>query len=339
MGYAGVGQCVSMGKLIWMFPTIERVLRMCGIKSGTNVVIYSDTNRSKEITDAFFGASLNLGANVISIVTTPRIGAFTDESRNPPRLAVETMKKADFVIDLPTNHWAYTSSYNEVLDAGVYILLSDSDEDLIVRLAPTEETVRKTVDGSKILTKAEIVRIVSKAGTDLTLSVEGRACNAQTGVVGGDRKWDNFPSSLTEIAPIEDSANGILVIAPGDPVVEFNRLVEEAIKCTLEHGKIVKIEGGRDAIMFKQWYEQWDDPNMYITAHTGFGTHPNADLFSGQAMDWESLYGGINIAFGRNTVRFLGGKNVAKGHMDIILRNADFYADDEILVREGKLVY
>lgn len=339
MGYTGTGHCISEAKLAWMYPTIEKVLRMCGLKPGLNVVIYSDTNRSKEITDAFFAACLNLGTDVIRLMTTPRTGGVGEESRQPPRAAVEMMKKADFVIDLPTNHWVGTPVYSEVLDAGTYMLLSDSDEELIVRIAPTEETIRRTVNGAEMLTEAKTVRIVSRAGTDLTLSVEGRTCNAQTGVVGGNKKWDNFPSSLTEIAPVEDSANGTLVISPGDPIIEFNRLVMDPIKCVLKGGRIVKIEGGADAQVLKEWFEQWYDPNSYVTAHTGFGTHPMADLLSGQAMDWESLYGGINIAFGVNEGRILGGKNRAKSHIDIILRNADFYADDEILIKEGKFVH
>ena len=337
MAYTGTGYAPSIAKSIWVYPTIERVLKLCGVKSGKKVVVYTDTNRNKDISDMFFGACVNLGADVIEIVTTPRFGSFTDESRNPPKLALEVMKKSDLVIDLPTNHWAYTSSHDEVLDAGAYMLLSETDEELIVRLAPTEETVRRTENGAEMLTRAKSIRIVSEAGTDLTFSVEGRTCIAETGIVGGSKKFDVFPASLIEIPPIEDSTKGILVVAPGDPIVEFNKLVDEPIKCTIKDGRIVTIEGGRDAIMFKEWYAQWDDPNVYVTAHIGFGTHHNADLLSGQAMDWESLCGGVNIAFGAN--KSLGGNNLAKGHMDIIIRHADFYADDEILVKGGKLVH
>lgn len=338
MSYAGVGRCVSMGKLLWMYPTIEKVLRMSGLEAGQNVVVYSDTNRSKEITDAFFLAALNLGTNALSIIETPRTGGPGERSRWPSLLAIEVMKKADFIIDLPTNHWCLTPPYTEIMEGGTKILLSDSDEELIVRLAPTEETIKMTIVGADKITNAKSVRIVSKAGTDVSMSVEGRICNAQTGIISGNRRWDNFPSSLTEVAPLEDSANGTLVIAPGDPIVEFNRLAMDAIKCTLKNGRIVKIEGGVDARLFEEWYAEWDDPNAYVTAHTGFGTHPNAELFSNNAMDWESLYGGINFAFGANKAFMFNGQNASKTHMDIILRNVDFYADNELLVKEGKLV-
>ncbi len=339
MGYGGRGASQGVAKWVWFYPAAESTLRQCGIKKNDNIIIYTDTNRNKDIFDTFFAAATNLGAEVIGIIANPGYGGHSEATREPKRMVIQQMKACDLVIDLPSSHWAYTDAYNEVLDAGTRILLSCADEDLCIRLIPIEEVIQRTVRGAELLTRASTLKLTSQSGTNLTLSVEGRVCNPQVGCLGDSRQWDHYPSGLTEIAPIEDSANGTLVLSPGDPIVELNRLLTESIVLTIDGGQITKIEGEGEARILEIWFDQWNDPNMKTLAHMGFGTDHRANLFTGEAMDWESLLGGINVAFGVNTARFLGGKNSARAHIDIIVRNTTMQADETVLVREGKLVY
>lgn len=338
MSYSGIGQGPSIGKQIWLYPVIEKTLRLSGLTKDHKVVIYTDTNRNRNIFEAFYAAANNINNNVFAIVGQPGFGGHGEKSREPDSRIIEIMKTCDFIIDLPTNHWCYTHAYNEVLDSGAKILLSCSDEELLHRLAPTEEVIRKTHRAAEVITKSKTIRITSEAGTDLTMSVEGRVCNSQTGSLSDIYRWDNYPSGITEIAPIETSLKGTLVIAPGDPIVELDKRITERIVCTIEDGMIVKIEGGLEAKLLSDWFDQWNDPAVKIVAHTGFGTDPRATIFSTDAMDWESLEGGINLAFGANFARFLNGKNIASAHMDIILLDSNFYADEQILVEKGKLL-
>lgn len=338
MGYSGIGQGISIGKGIWLYPTVERVLKLSGIKKDTKVVIYTDVNRNKNIFDAFYTAANNLSDNVIAVIGKPGTGGHGEKSREPDRQVIELMKSCDVVIDMPTNHWCYTDAYNEVLDSGTKILLSCSDEELLVRLEPCEEIAKLTDEAADIISKGDTVKILSEAGTDLTMSIKGRKCNPQAGYISETRRWDNFPSGITEIAPVEDSANGVLVINPGDPIVELNKLAEDQIKCYIKDGRIIEIHGGNDARLLREWLEQWNDPAVKVIAHVGFGTDHRATIFSPEAMDWESFLGGVNVAFGANFARFLNGKNRAKAHLDIIIRNATFYVDDKKLVDKGKLL-
>lgn len=336
MGYSGIGQSPSIGKNVWVYPVVERALRLSGLKPEDKVVILTDTNRSQSIIDAFFAAASNINDNVFLIVRKPGFGGHGQQSREPNRAIVDVLKTCDFVIDLPTNHWAYTHAYNEVMDAGAKILLSCSDEELLYRLVPDEKVMQRTRRAANLITAAKTLRITSDLGTNLTMSVEGRVCNAQSGAVSEEFRWDNFPSALTEVAPVETSLNGTLVIAPGDPIVELDKRVSEKIVCTVENGSITKIEGGLEAKYLQDWFDQWNDPAVRTVAHTGFGTDHRATIFSQEAMDWESLDGGINLAFGANFARFLRGENIASAHIDIILLNSNFFADDVQLVKDGK---
>jgi len=339
MGYSGIGQGQSIGKDIWLYPIIERTLKLSGLKKSDKTLIYTDTNRNRNIFNAFYTAANNLCDSVFAVVDKPGYGPYATKSREPDPRVIKLMSESNFIIDLPTNHWCYTHAYNEVLDSGAKMLLSCSDEELIYRLAPIDEIIQKTEKAADIITGKSKIRIVSDAGTDIEMSIRGRVCNAQVGAVSEKRRWDNFPSGLTEIAPVEDSVNGTLVIAPGDPVVELNKLINEQIRCEIRGGEIINIEGGLEAKHLRDWLNQWEDPAAKVIAHTGFGTDFRATIFSTEAMDWESLEGGINIAFGSNFARFLNGKNVAKSHIDIILMNASFYVDDLLMVDKGKLVF
>jgi hypothetical protein len=147
------------------------------------------------------------------------------------------MKNSVVVIDMPTNHWFYTDAYNEVLDSGTKILLSCSDEELLVRLEPCKEIAKLTDEAAEVISKANTIKILSEAGTNLTMSIEGRKCNPQAIFISETRRWDNLPSGKTEIAPIEDSANAIPMSGTGSAGMEtiMANLLEpgdKAIICT-----------------------------------------------------------------------------------------------------------
>lgn len=338
MGYGGVGQSSAICKGAWVYPALEESLKMSGLKPEDKVCILADTNRNKEIFDYFYAAASSICPSTFAVIIKPGFGGHGEKSREPDPMIVEILKQCDFVIDMPSNHWCYTDAYNEVLDAGTKIVLTSEDEDLLYRLVPRKDIMERTRRAAKILTDCKEFRIKSDLGTDLVMSLEGRKCNAQSAAVDDEYRWDNYPSGITEIAPIENSLNGTMVIAPGDPIVELDRRVSEKIVCTFKDGSLVDIQGGMEAYYLKEWLDQWNDPNVRTVAHTGFGTDPRAILTSGEAMDWESYEGGINLALGANFARFLGGENRARAHMDIILLNSSCWADGQLLVDHGKLI-
>ena len=113
------------------------------------------------------------------------------------------MKNSVVVIDMPTNHWFYTDAYNEVLDSGTKILLSCSDEELLVRLEPCTEIAKLTDEAAEVISKANTIKILSEAGTNLTMSIEGRKCNPQAGFISETRRWDNLPSGKQKLLPLK----------------------------------------------------------------------------------------------------------------------------------------
>ena len=331
--YSGLGP-PGFGRQPELLPVFVDVLRQSNLKPDEKVVLYTDTKKNKDIIDAFYQAALLIGAETVVLYSTPR-----EVDRTPFSIAVHAMRGADLILDLASNMWIYTEVLSELLDEGKRILSCVSDIDTCLKMTPDPAIVARVNNGGGMLDRAERIEVRSKAGSSLLLNKRGRRGVFQDGLAPNPGDWDNYPAYQVACAPLEDSASGRLVLEPGDLFVTLKRIVAEEIVLELEDGHIVNIEGKGEAEMLRAWFAGWDDSNAYTTSHIGFGCDPRADVNSYQLMEWETLAGGVMIAFGANILRFLGGKNQSRAHIDIVMRKADFLLDDELIVENGQFVH
>lgn len=179
----------------------------------------------------------------------------------------------------------------------------------------------------------ESVHITTPLGTDLRLSVVGREWQPDTGVIRGQGVFGNLPAGEVYVAPIEDSAEGVLVIdksLPGFPLSEPVRLV-------FEKGRVTHIEGGEGATHLEELIAEGErKPNgewSRVIGELGIGTNPKARL-QGNLMTDEKVAGTIHIAIGGNT--FFGGENPAPIHEDGVVGQPTMRVDGELLINSGK---
>jgi len=331
VNYPGV-EAPHYGRFAEMVVVAESALEKSHVRSGDRVVIYTDTQRNKYQVDGFYAASLLLGAETCIVLNTPR----KDPNRQPFAIPVAAMKEADTVIDLSSASWIYTPPFSEILRSGTRILSCMSNVDSCIKLPPDDDNAKQARLAAKIIDKGKTIRVRSSVGTDLILGKEGRRGDFQDGLLEdkpGD--WDNFPSSGCACCSLENEANGKLVIDQGDILLQLKHFVSEPIVCKIESGRIVSIDGGIDAKILRDWFEQWDDPNSYVISHVGFGCDPRTELGTMQLMEWEAYGGGLLIAFGRNDSFFTDGTNASKSHLDITMLNTDFAVDGQLLLERG----
>jgi 2,5-dihydroxypyridine 5,6-dioxygenase len=202
-----------------------------------------------------------------------------------------------------------------------------------------DEITEASDSGAALLSEGKEIRITSSAGTDLVASCVGRRANSQDGVVRKRGEWDSACTAIVGIAPLEDDVEGTVVVSEGDTVSmrPHKFVVETPIKLTVKKGRLVEALGGREARYVRDWLRSFEDPNSYVFAHTGFGTDPRAQVVANESAEWESVAGGVNIAFGSNIFRGLGGKNYAKSHMDIVLFETTMSAGNRKIVLDGKI--
>lgn len=316
-------------------------LRLCKVQPGETVVAYTDAGFDPVYAEACTLAARILGADTFKLVNPLSRGPL------PTGAMLETWKAADMVVGMSTTSWLYSDAHNEALASGTRTLMVGEPIEVLARMFPTEDVRRRAEAGARLLEAGSTIRVTSPAGTDLTMSKKGRKGAAQFGIADVPGRWDHWPSGFAACAPIEDSANGVLVLDHMDAPFKLGRYIESPVTIHIENGRIVSFEGGTDAMLLREFFAAANEEEAYGLSHIGWGAHPKArwnamniefPITGAGVMDLESYEGNMLIAFGSNFVDALGGQRRCAFHIDIPCLRNSFYVDDVEVVREGEIV-
>jgi hypothetical protein len=169
---------------------------------------------------------------------------------------------------------------------------------------------------------ANEIRVRGRAGTDLTLRVEGRRWASDAlPLEPGDGA--NYPGGEIFVAPLEDGANGVLV---ADLTVPYTveGIVDEPVVLRFEAGRARSIEGGRAAEMLQDLVTR-GGAGADVIAELGIGFNPTISP-RGHVMLDEKAANTAHVAIGRNTGPY-GGTNEATIHVDCVFSHPDLTAD------------
>ncbi len=179
------------------------------------------------------------------------------------------------------------------------------------------------------------VHITTPLGTDLTCSIAGRDIKEDTGLIHQSGQFGNLPAGECFVAPLEDSAEGVLVVDKSFPEL----VVKQPVSMIFEKGRVVAIEGGAEAqelLRRIEYGEQLEHgENCRIIAELGIGTNPKARL-TGNLMTDEKVMGTIHVAIGDNASPSYGGVNPAPIHIDGVVGQPTLVVDGKTLIDEGR---
>jgi 2,5-dihydroxypyridine 5,6-dioxygenase len=336
-------------------PLFMREFELCNLAEGEVVGLLSDATTRPAYVDAAAGAAQALGAQVFHITVpglgwdapTPvkGMGAGVPALAQPsPLLEAVTaaLSRATFVVDLVRETIIHVPLRGVLRAAGSRILTVVEPPDALERMFPPAgikdevEAIRDRLDGTRVL------RVSSDAGTAVTYDLEQTTPFSQYGYSDVAGKWDHWPSALVVCYPKDGTAEGTVVLQPGDIVFPFKRYVETAVLLTLEKGYVVSIEGGFDAQLIQDYLESWEEPEVFAASHIGFGMHPRAQWSAlafyekddGIGMDGRCFKGNFLFSTGPN--RETG--RLVEAHLDIPMRGCDVFLDDDQLIAGGKMV-
>jgi 2,5-dihydroxypyridine 5,6-dioxygenase len=329
-----------------LVPLFREGLRASRLKAGEFAVIYADALTHPQYPAAFMAAAKDLGAEVFQIVqpVVPLDLGKEVGRAVPNKLITETLKQADFVVDITTGGMLYSNEQNAILSSGTRILRVREPDDCLLRLLPSDDVRSRSRRGGERLDKAKHVRVTSEHGTDLRMDKSGRRVSIQYSMADEVGRWDHWPTGLVNSTAIEDSVDGTLVLSPGSIIFPFDRYVTDPVTLRFKEGVVDSIEGGREAIMLSDLFEARNDRNCRRLAHLGWGTDRRArwDVLSwrgahgGGGAEARSIYGGVLLALGEN--RDLGGSNGAPLHIDLALRRARMELDGVAVVENGRFL-
>jgi 2,5-dihydroxypyridine 5,6-dioxygenase len=252
--------------------------------------------------------------------------------RKPPQAAATAAEHADLCI--------FISQEPRKDEAGARIALNDilrahGGRELYSGLIDAEllerELSKDTPDLAEPATRllaqlqgSREVRVRGRAGTDLTVRVEGRDWGTDaTPIEAGE--FNNYPNGEVYISPLEDSAEGILV---ADLTVPYTveGLVDEPVVLRFAGGSVQSIEGGRAADMLQELVDG-AGPGGRVLAELGIGFNPTIAPWGHVLFD-EKAARTAHVAIGNNSGQF-GGTNVSTIHVDCVFSEPELEVDGQ----------
>jgi 2,5-dihydroxypyridine 5,6-dioxygenase len=344
---AGAGTLIS--------GTLEHLRRPLArnIKEGQQVLVLSDTEHDPRVWQAILTILADLKADATLMLFSRRPADYYD----PPRAVCEAMLKSDVNVLVSCTGMLHCAASLRSMEAGIPSICLDGGMRLewLQSGAITEDmrqvAVRKHYVGKNVFgAGAKECRVTSKYGTDFIYRVDDKIwipplpspefdpfkiINFQKDEnrPAGKLYYYLYPTGEFNVAPIEGTANGKLVI---DLTMHHLGLLSSPIELTVQKGRVVKIEGGADARVLRDFLETYGDENAYMCpAEASVGVNAKAVVRGIQRED-KNIMGTMHFGLGTNVD--VGGSIMSKIHMDGVILEPTLYVDGVKRIEEGRFL-
>ena len=304
------------------------VSQCLGARPGEKLLVITD-EPLREIGLALFDAGREAGCEPILCEIVPR----RNSGEPPPEPLPEFWKRFDLFLAPTSRSLTHTRARKEASEAGVRgATLPGITRDTMARClaADYREVARRSEHLAQILTRGKTARVTTAAGTDITMSIEGREGIADTGLLTGKGAFGNLPAGEAFLAPVEGSAEGVIVV---DGSIGDSGVLREPITLIVRQGAVTEIRGAQ-AEPLRRLLDPHGPP-AYRIAELGIGTNDQARIV-GNVLEDEKVMGTVHIAVGNNA--FMGGTIDVPSHHDGVLRSPDLLVDGVAVMRAGKLL-
>jgi 2,5-dihydroxypyridine 5,6-dioxygenase len=258
-------QELNPGRLTSVFRS---QLELCKVKQGETIAVISDLSTRREYIMSMFAAADDLGADVYEMcvnlipgwtkVGIPTIGKCKG--------TVDALKAADLIVIFHSP--LFSGWLKTVRAAGARVqMIIDSPDDLLELQAPPG--LREAVlHADAQLAKTKQVRVTSEAGTDFSYSCGDYPVMSQYGFADLPGRFDHWGAGHVHTFPNEGSANGTVIIQPGDIIIlPYCRYAVDQVKLMIKDGFITSIEGGLDAKLMRDWLEDAKSSEQFPLLH------------------------------------------------------------------------
>jgi hypothetical protein len=320
------------------------------VKPGDRVLVISDTSHDARVWQVIQSILCELGADVTIALFERRPADYYD----PPLAVCESMMGSDINVLVASTGMLHSPANFRAMEAGIPAICLDGGMtlEMFQSGAVTEDmkqvAVRKHFVALDVFgPKAKECRVTSRYGTDLTYRVEGRIFvpplpsetfdpykiinfDKDENRKGGNLYYYLFPTGEFNVAPIEGSANGKLVI---DLTMHHLGRLSSPIELTVQHGRVVRIDGGVDARILRDYLKEYGDENAYMCpAEASIGLNAKA-LVRGIQREDKNIIGTMHFGLGTNID--VGGSVRSKIHMDGVILEPTLYVDGVKRIHQG----
>lgn len=303
-----------------------------GTKAGEKFLLVTDTSVTLELADAVMDAARAVGTDPAHMRITTR----RRSGEEPPEPVIAAMAEADVCLCVASRSIYHTQAKGRAQQAGTRgcfnapAPLSAWTEGA---MAADYTAIRKVAERLAARLRAgRWVRVTSPAGSDVTVSREGREPRGwHTGIVHGPGEISAFPGGEVSFPPVEGTASGVIVF---ERVVTDLGEIGAPITITVERGEAVAIEGDEDAERLRALVD--GVPGGTNIGELGIGLNPAARI-SDDITETKKLEGTAHFALGDNAGGY-GGVVESAIHIDGMLFDVTIAIDDDLVVRDGRVL-
>jgi len=299
------------------------------VKAGETVLVVTDEPK-REIGMAIWRVAKSMGAEAMLAEIIPR----TRNGEEPPAPIAALMAASSVVLCPTSKSLTHTAARREACAHGARIAtLPGVTEDMMIRClsadyqAIAERSRRLSVE----LESGNEVHVTSPAGTDIRLVRGDRHAKPDTGFYHNAGEYGNLPAGETFFAPIEGTAQGVIVF---EGAMAGVGKVKNPIRIVVNDGLAVEIAGGEEAQKLNELINPLGNAARNI-AELGIGTNDRAQI-TGIILEDEKIMGTVHIALGDNMS--MGGTVSVPSHLDGLIMKPTVYVDGRMIMDAGRLL-
>jgi leucyl aminopeptidase (aminopeptidase T) len=211
---------------------------------------------------------------------------------------------------------------------------------------------------SKVLSRATSVRVTNAKGTDILVDIRGRQPKSDDGDFSLPGSGGNLPAGEVFVSPRVGASSGTIVFDGSIAAVRGDIAIHEPIRCKLEGGYVVAVEGGIEAVALREALTSGEEAarrmggdgtlgaeqveayvrNARNLGELGIGLNPKAAIV-GNMLEDEKAFHTCHFAIGAN----YDDDAPALIHLDGLVTNPTIVAIDPkgretVIEREGELL-
>jgi len=318
---------------------IQSIIGACfAVKPGEQILVIAENDSESVFKgQAFMDVINSMGAEAVLTV----IPAQQTTGHEPPALVAAAMKNVNAIFCIAEKGGiSHTTARQEALAAGAryYGVYQTSVEDLKIGVSATDIQLIKerTEKLAQRLSQANVARVTTQLGTDITLNLTGRkgvAVHPLSSLISSSNVTVLPDYAEAAIAPVEGTAEGSIIIDLAMRL--WGYLLKQPLRYTVKAGKVVDISGAAGDVDALRKIAATDE-NASNIAELGIGTsHIIPGAMRGSARDFGRV-GTVHIGIGRNND--VGGKTWSRIHLDGLMSKPTIELDTEYVMREGVLL-
>jgi 2,5-dihydroxypyridine 5,6-dioxygenase len=334
----------------WL-AAFSHVLGLCGVKSGDMCAVLAETQSRPVLVQLASLALQQLGAHsfVVTVPTPPVTTPVPVRSTGASMVlggqdaAVAALARCALVVDCTVEGLQHAAELPAILGGGARVLVvSNEHPEILERCLPRAEDELQARDAMRRLRGAKRMHVHSKAGTDLSIDLQGARVGGVWGFTSKPGTLTHWPGGLVLAFPAPGTVAGTLVLERGDVNLTFKRYLADPVRLSIADDHVIYVVGDSpDAEMMRGHFAAWGERAAYAVSHVGWGLNARA-RWDAMAFYDKSDFNGTELrAFAGNFLYSTGANEVAgrhtAGHFDLPLRGCTVELDGQAVVVEGRL--